>query len=231
MIACSTDGGSSSGETGDASTTATDPTTGGEICYAGHESCPCTPEGLCLTGLECLSNVCVVRPDGSSSGTPEPEESSGTTMALDGSTSSTAVSSEESGESSSGSGTTIIPPECEGETVQCVARGDTLQTCVDGSWVDTSCTDSCTAVGWSTGTCNPETELDCTCDGYADAECEAGMVTYCYCYAVFTGEECPASDQENLYLSCFDGTAPEVGCFASYYGAAIDCDAAVNGCL
>jgi hypothetical protein len=116
--------------------------------------------------------------------------------------------------------------------VQCIAGGDTLQTCVEGSWVDTSCTDSCTAVGWTTGTCNPKTQLDCACDGYADSDCSAGAQAYCVCYEFYVGVSCTDGELDDFYLTCFADTDPTFACFGEYFdGVTIDCEAAVDACL
>jgi hypothetical protein len=230
-LACTSEPGS---DTGDATTTTGDPTTSGEVCTPGQESCACTDAGVCLEGLACLSNRCVMLPDGSTSGSTEAQES-GTTMALD--ESSTSSSSEDSStgaaESSSSSSTTATFPECEVSGTYCEAGTATMFTCVQGTWFEhLDCGEACAVDGWATGTCDPELETTCVCDGFGDAACDIGTQAFCTCLPELGAGSCDDDDIENVYLNCFSGSWDYVECFGAYLiDGVIDCNAASAGCL
>lgn len=223
------------GSTGAEPTTApaTGSETSDETCFAGYETCPCFEGGLCLDGLQCLSGLCVEMPamastgeigeDGESSTDPIDDTSTG--MPVDPSTSES-----EGGESSS----TGSEPECfEGDTY-CAADGGTLLSCVEGSWAEQSCEESCLTTG-HTGTVCAENQQECVCDGFSDADCELDVEVLCYCYFEnYVGESCSADQIEEFYQWCYQDTDPVVACFGSYYdpgGAGLDCMGAIDNCL
>jgi hypothetical protein len=228
-LACTSEPGSDASET-DATTTG-DPTTSGDLCTPGQESCPCMDEGLCVEGLVCLSERCVMLPDGSTSGSTEAQES-GTTMALDESSTSSSSEDSSSGAAESSSSTTSTFPECEVSGTYCEAGTATMFTCVQGLWFEhLDCVETCAEDGWATGACDPELETTCACDGFGDATCEIGAQAYCTCLPELGGGSCDEADIENFYFHCFDGSWPDIECFGTYLiDGVIDCNAAQQGC-
>jgi hypothetical protein len=210
-------------------------TTGAQECTPGSEGCACV-EGQCLGELQCFSNLCVVGPAASDSGDESEDESndeadesesSGTpeVTATEGSTSAPGESSSDDGtpEESTGaeesssegeeSSTTEPAPECLEMDNYC-ANG-MFQTCVGGQWDETTCSEVCGATGYLSPGCASADA--CQCEGFADAACDAGAWTTCYCYDVLGYDIC---DEELLglaYDACYSGGYnTEITCLGMY---------------
>jgi hypothetical protein len=221
--------------------TDTDPivaSTGEELCIPGHEACACAAGGVCLDGLQCLSELCVEMPVADSSSDGGTTEGSGTTSAVDDeSTSSTGAESTESSSSSTSGGeesSTSTGPttECfDGDTFCQLGSGLHL-TCVEDEWIAAPCADSCLVTGHTGEDC-ADNQQECVCEGFSDYDCEIAMEVTCYCYfEEVLGDGCTSEDRENLYQMCFQDTEPAVACMGSYFtDAGLDCDAAVDNCL
>lgn len=193
--------------------------TGEAPCYAGYEGCACTPEGLCLEGLQCLSDLCVEAVDGTTS-TGAAESSTSTSSTGDGSSSGI-------GESSSSTG----PEPCDTDVPVCEMGGSTLRTCVDGAWVESDCTDECAAMAYDSGTCDATTEQSCACVGPNDDACWLGALALCYCYQEY-GEVCGDPELAVFYGNCVTDTDPSVACFGEHVvNGTIDCEVAINDCF
>lgn len=223
--------------------TDTDPvvaSTGDALCIPGYETCPCADGGVCLDGLQCLSDLCVEIAVAESSSEGSTSEGSGTTSAVDdesssssaaeGSESSSSSSSSSDGEASSSSGGPDT--ECfEGDTFCQVGSGLHL-TCVDDEWIAAPCEDNCLLTGHTGDSC-ADNQQECVCPGFSDYDCDLAMQVTCYCYFEdLLGQSCTNDQQEQLYQMCFQDTDPVVACFGSYYtDAGLDCAGAIDNCL
>jgi hypothetical protein len=197
---------------------------GGPTCTPGYEGCPCAA-GLCLMGLACYSDLCVMAPDPTTSTSIDPDSSSGAT----GTESSTGDTSSDSGpaESSSESSSTGPVAECMPDETAC-AEG-MYQTCVDGSWQNETCNDVCAPNGYASSGCADA--LTCLCDQPTDDHCNLGVTALCFCIEQ-SGSSCSADDETSFYDTCFDGSEPAVGCFADLVmNNTIDCNVAIDTCL
>lgn len=220
-------GSTSAPEPGTSSEGEADGTTG--TCFPGYETCPCFEGGLCLDGLQCLSNLCVEMPAAGS--TSEVGES---TSAQEEDTSTGEPAESSSSESSDGeSSTTALEPVCfDGDTF-CAAEDTNMLTCVDGQWQEETCTENCLTTG-HTGTNCAANQQECTCDGFSDADCELDVEVLCVCYfSNLIGQECNDDQREEFYQWCYQDTDPVVACFGSYYDpmVGLDCDGAISNCL
>ena len=227
LAACGDGGGSATGDatsgestssSDPSSTTATTSTTGEGECYAGYEKCPCM-EGLCLDGLVCLSDLCVQPAIEASS---EDGESSSTTAIEGSSESSTDESSSEE------SSTTVVPDNCLDEDNYC--DDNILQTCDDGFWQYTSCSDWCALSGYmSPGCATPDS---CLCDGYNDDFCYDGAYNLCVCADIDFDIPCTEEQLKIFYDQCWTMENDYVACFNAYpIDEVADCAPAEAACL
>ncbi len=207
-------------------TVAVETTTGDDLCIPGYETCPCVDGEICLDGLTCYSGLCVLVP----TDTSDESSGEGTTAAAESS------SGDAPGDSSSGAGESSSggEPSCfEGDTY-CAAGTQTFQECIDGEWQASTCAESCLTTGHTGTDCAPD-QQGCTCDGFADADCELDMQVLCYCYFEdLLGDACTDDQTEQFYQWCYQDTDPVVACFGSYYdpgGSGLDCDGAIANCL
>lgn len=214
-----------------------DSSTGEPSCTPGYEGCPCA-DGVCLAGLSCFSDFCVMADDpdtaSASSGSVDPDD--GTTAMpgtedAEGSSSDDAIGPEGTtdGESSDAESSTTAPPiECTPEETACA--DETYQTCVDGAWQDAACDDVCAATGYASSGCADD--VSCLCDEPTDTNCQNGAAGYCFCVEEAGAGTCTEDDYVGFYEGCFDGTVPEIDCFGGYVmNGQIDCQAAIDGCL
>lgn len=239
-LACSDDSAPSpSGDADTDLTTTTTPASGGstadEPCPPGYETCPCVEGGLCLEGLQCLSEICVEMPvEASTSDGPIDETTSTTAPIAEESSSSTGTPEEESstsrGEGESSSSTGVEATCFTGDTF-CAAPGTTMLTCVDEQWTEAECTENCLLNG-HTGTDCDANQQECVCPGFSDSDCELDMEVLCYCYFEdYINDPCTAEQREQFYQWCYQDTDPVVACFGSYYdGTTLDCDSAISNC-
>ncbi|MBK8235598.1 MAG: hypothetical protein IPK74_08595 [Deltaproteobacteria bacterium] len=192
--------------------------TGDAPCYPGYEGCACTPEGACLQGLQCLSDLCVELSEGSSS-----------TTVVDDTTTGTAGDSSSSGASESSSSTG--PEPCNADPPQCEAGGSTLRTCVDGSWVESDCEDECAPMAYGAGTCDAMTAQSCACSEPTDDACWLSAEALCVCYQQY-GSVCGTSERDAFYASCVSGKDPTIACFGDHVvNGIVDCPTAIDDCL
>lgn len=199
---------------------------GAPACVPGYEGCSCY-EGTCLSGLACLSDLCVMLPDPSTS--TDGDSGVDTRTTDEPTTTDDGGSSSSDGESSSSESSSTGPiVECEPEQTACADAS--YQTCIDGSWSDeTACNDVCAPNGYDSSGCADE--LTCACDVPNDDHCNLGAQAYCFCADQY-GSPCNDADMTAAYDMCFANTEPAIGCFADHVaGGQIDCDAAINACL
>lgn len=224
-----TDGDAGPGSTSSAATPG-ESSSGGAACVAGYEGCPCTPDGACLAGLTCLSNLCVDVPDAGTTG--DAPGSTGDAVASSSSSGDAASSTGEPGTTTDASSSTgEPPPACPSGDTFCAAGTATLSTCVDGAWVESSCVESCAALAYDEGTCDDATQQHCVCASPNDPDCQLGAAALCYCYQEF-GSPCDEALQLEFYDSCVSGSEPAVACFGDHVVSnMIDCNAAVDDCL
>ena len=199
-------------------------------CIPGYEACACTPEGLCLMGLQCLSDLCVEMPAGDTSGAAESTGAAASTTGTDDTTTANDSSSSSSGGGESSS-TGEPPPVCPDGDTFCAAGTENLSTCVDGQWVESTCTEHCAALAYDQGTCDDATQQGCICSEPNDADCSLGVAALCYCYEVY-GSSCDQDMQDTFYATCVDDSDPSVACFGAHViQGGIDCEMAIADCL
>ncbi|MFO0636963.1 MAG: hypothetical protein U0168_29380 [Nannocystaceae bacterium] len=117
-------------------------------------------------------------------------------------------------------------PGCEEGSFACV--DDSIEACDNGTIHEYSCADVCATQGWSTSGCNGD---QCSCDGYLDQDCALGVAAFCACLEA-AGVSCSDDDQQDFYLQCYLGDAPEFACFANYVSnSQVDCVSAESACL
>jgi hypothetical protein len=223
LAACG--GGTEAGDTtSDTSSGGAIASTGEAVCYLGYEKCPCM-DGLCLDGLVCLSDLCVQpAPETSSS---EGGESS-TTSAVVGDGSSDSSSTGIDASSSEESTTTVIPPECLDDDNYC--DDDMLQTCVDGFWQLTTCSDWCAQTGYLSPGC--DTADGCLCEGYADDTCYDGAYNICVCADIDFDIPCTDEQLQIFFDQCWTMENEFVECFSAYpIDEVADCAPAEAVCL
>lgn len=194
--------------------------TGDAPCYPGYEGCACTPEGSCLQGLQCLSDLCVETPAGSSS-----------TTAVDDTSTTTAATGDSSSSGAHDSSSSTGPEPCYADPPQCEAGGSTLRTCVGGSWVESDCEDECATMAYGAGTCDAMTEQSCACSEPTDDACWQSAAALCICYEEY-GSACPMSQADEFYASCVSGEDPSIACFGAHVvNGSIDCAMAIDDCF
>lgn len=231
MAACGGDGAAAAEVTGDAEsgvdTTSAPPAGDGSstgehpaVCPPGYEGCACTSDGLCLSGLACLSNLCV--DPGTAAETSAADASTGndagTTTGADGTT----TTGDES------SSTTEPEPECLEADNYCA--DSQLQTCVGGFWQVSTCEEHCLLTGYHATGC--ENSDGCHCEGFADDVCEEASYNLCVCADLDFGLPCNQDQWNEFYDQCFQELNEYVECFYDYpITTPADCAPAEATCL
>lgn len=226
LLGACDDGNDATGDTTSSETSSSGSvaSTGETECYAGYERCPCM-DGLCLDGLVCLSDLCV-QPAPETSSTDGGESDTTSAVVGDDSTDSGSTGIETS--SSEESGTTVIPPECLDDDNYC--DDDTLQTCVDGFWQLTTCSDWCAQTGYESPGC--ATADGCLCEGYADDLCYDGAYNLCICADIDYAIPCTEEQLQIFYDECWTMANDYVACFSDFpIDEVADCAPAESVCL
>lgn len=195
-----------------------------DVCHAGYEGCPCTPDGVCLSGLTCLSNLCV------DPGTAAETSAADTTTGTDDGTTTIADGTTTAGDASGdGSSSTTEPmPECLEADNYCA--DSQFQTCVGGFWQVSTCEEHCLLTGYhSTGCASSDA---CECEGFADEVCEEASYNLCICADLDYGIPCDQEQWNTFFDECFQELNEYVECFYDYpIDSADDCAPAEAACL
>ncbi len=206
-------------------------TTGEAACIPGYEGCACAPEGACLSGLACYSNLCVdPGGDTSAGGSDDPpastsSEATTTSGALDTSTgdASTGAASQDSSSS-----TTAPVPECLDGDNYCADNN--FQTCVEGNWEVVTCQEQCALTGYDSPGC-AGTDA-CTCEGFTDEVCSSAAYNLCICADLDYGIPCDQEQWGVFYDECFQMLNDYVECFYDFpIDTPDDCVPAETACL
>ena len=112
------------------------------------------------------------------------------------------------GKANGGTGGSAVPPPMGGaqscdpnvDPASCV-NANNVRYCDDttSTWATITCTDACTQVGFTTGTCPTSY---CECSTPKNMPCDIGAKNYCECFG------CTVGDYQGIYGACYQQIAP-----------------------